>query len=595
MHADSVEMTPDAAAAARPGRVRRGGLFPVLAAATAAMLLATVVPRARAPGAIALRRQRGHREGARMAAHNDAAISGNGAPFVLGGGSNSVLRALAYERAHSAVRRRRGSRGRSTVVHPSRSRRPRAQQLSEISADDPEFGRYEWKGQGGPEENTFDTDEFDSTPHEWKGQGGPEENAFDTDEFDSTPHEWKGQGGPEENVFENWEKEGSAGMQAQAKQAALADEAAKGARGARQVALARVYAKAEEHAKQRDQERGEQERQLEAKLVKRDKQLASVTKELIAEKRRVAHVEKEAQGHIWRRQHSPVNVLKTVYPDLKWKWSKQDAESHLPSSVFDNLKSTPVLWHKYRAKKSHVLDFLSTKPVKWHTVRTSYNALSGLPVDQHKWHAQPGEVNVLNSLPSDSHQWRRYEGEDNVLASLPSEAHAWQPQKQDKNVLASLPSDKHVWKRGRGVAEEQGQNVLDALSSSPYKWKKGNYNPPANVLENLPDHTHQWHAATPDKSPLDALPERTYTWRGPGPPSLNPLAQLDDSHYHWKGPGAPDSSPLNDLPDDSHKWQGYKPDTSPLSELPDHEYTWKVRSHVYFALAGVLIAGGSFL
>ena len=99
------------------------------------------------------------------------------------------------------------------------------------------------------------------------GQGGGEENTFDTDEFDSTPHEWKGQGEPEENVFENWEKEGGAGMEAQAKQVALAHEAAKGASGARQAALARVYAKAEEHAKQRDQERGEQERQLEAKLV----------------------------------------------------------------------------------------------------------------------------------------------------------------------------------------------------------------------------------------------------------------------------------------------------------------------------------------
>ena len=53
----------------------------------------------------------------------------------------------------------------------------------------------------------------------------------------------------------------------------------------------------------------------------------------------MAQVEKEAQGHIWRTQHSPVNVLKTVYPDIKWKWHKN--VEHLPSAIFDNLESKP--------------------------------------------------------------------------------------------------------------------------------------------------------------------------------------------------------------------------------------------------------------
>lgn len=261
--------------------------------------------------------------------------------------------------------------------------------------DEPSEGTYQWRDPASLEQ---------------------EENTFDTDEYDSTPHEWKGAGEPEENVFESIEDE---------------DGAKKALGGAKQAALARVRAKAEQQNEQRTQAREEaeaaheaagperevrreqqrlqratqQKTKLEGKLAKRDKQLASVTKELLAEKTRVAQVEKEAQGHIWRRQHSPVNVLKTVYPQIKWKWHKN--VEHLPSAIFDNLKSKPVLWHKYRPTPSHVLDYLSTKPVEWHAQQASYNALEGLPVVSHEWSKQPEEVNVLNSLPDETHQWRR--------------------------------------------------------------------------------------------------------------------------------------------------------------------------------------------
>jgi len=98
----------------------------------------------------------------------------------------------------------------------------------------------------------------------------------------------------------------------------------------------------------------------------------------------------------WRRQHSPVKVLKPVYPQINWKWHKN--VEHLPAAIFDNLKAKPVLWHKYRPTTSHVLDYLSTSPVEWHGPGESYNALAALPTDEHEWHKQPEEVHVLNSL-----------------------------------------------------------------------------------------------------------------------------------------------------------------------------------------------------
>ena len=382
-----------------------------------------------------------------------------GTPFVLGGGMDTVLQELHYNHEDGARRRAAGSRGR---VARSRGR---AQQLSETDPDDPSAGTYEWRDPAtlAQDENAFDTDEFDSTPHEWKGAGEPEENVmeyegstewpdepsegtyqwrdpatlpqeentFESDEYDSRPHEWKGAGEPEENVFEG----------------ADANGAAKKARADKLLALTRIRAKALQEAEQRSawaekrqavelNKASAQKKRLEEKLMKRDRQLASVTKQLLAEKKRVARVEREEEGHIWRRQHSPVNVLKTVYPTIRWKWHKN--VEHLPSAIFDNLKVKPVLWHKYRPRKSHVLDFLSTKPAAWKPQRQTYNALQGLPVGAHQWRKQPREVNVLNSLPESVHQWRRYEGEDNVLASLPSEPHAWRPQPEDKNVLNSL-------------------------------------------------------------------------------------------------------------------------------------------------------------
>ena len=422
---------------------RSGFLAAAAAGSVAALVIVALVPRAKWGGRTELVPV------PRNALPDDTSAS---APFVLaGGGSNTVLKELSYN--HAADRsaghqylRNGGARGRRTARHAP----ARAQKLDEVDPDDPAAGKYQWRDPASleQEENTFDTDEYDSTPHEWKGAGEPEENVmdyegstewpdepsegtyqwrdpasleqekntFDADEYDSTPHEWKGAGEPEENVFENIEDE---------------DGAKKARGGAKQAALARVRAKAEQQNEQRAQAREEleaaheaagperevrreqqrlqratqQKTKLEGKLAKRDKQLASVTKELLAEKTRVAQVEKEAQGHIWRRQHSPVNVLKTVYPQINWKWHKN--VEHLPSAIFDNLKSKPVLWHKYRPTISHVLDYLSTKPVEWHAQQASYNALEGLPVVTHEWSKQPEEVNVLNSLPDETHQWRR--------------------------------------------------------------------------------------------------------------------------------------------------------------------------------------------
>jgi len=573
---------------------RRGLIAVACAASVAALVLVALVPRLNAGAG-------GRTELA--------------APFVLGGGGgNTILQELSYNHAANRGAGRRYIRGRvSRGRHTANRVSGRAQQLDEVDPDDPAAGSYEWRDPATleQEENTFDSDEYDSTPHEWKGAGKPEENVmdyegstefpdepsegtyewrdpatleqeentFDTDEYDSTPHEWKGAGEPEENVFENMEEEGAKKAQG----------------GAKQAALARMHEKAEQQATQRadalEQERLEQaghqqvqreqqqlkkasvqKEKLEDKLATRDKQLASVTKQLLAEKSRVAQVEKEAQGHIWRRQHSPVNVLSTVYPQIDWKWHKN--VEHLPSAIFDNLESKPVLWHKYRATKSHVLDYLSTKPVEWHAQQESYNALSALPVESHEWHQQPEEVNVLTSLPDETHQWRQYEGEDNVLASLPSDAHPWQPQKEDKNVLESLSSQEHVWKKGPSVAEEQGQNVLNSLPSASYAWKTGGYQEPTNVLEALPEDKQTWHKYTPEKSPLDQLPDDRYAWRGPGPPPVNPLDSLE-TKYTWKGPGPPSVNPMDQLMDKPHQWKGYTPDKSPLDQLPDHDYTWK--------------------
>jgi hypothetical protein len=378
--------------------------------------------------------------------------SGAGAPFVLaGGGSSTILKELSYNHAADRGAGRRHLRearahGRHMARRRGRGAPGRAQKLEELDPDDPTYGKYVWRDPASleQEENTFDTDEYDSTPHEWKGAGEPEENVmdyegstewpdepsegtyqwrdpasleqeentFDTDEYDSTPHEWKGAGEPEENVFENMEEDGAKKAQGGAKQASLARVRAKAEKQAKQRAMTREEAVPDAagqrrviHEELKLQRATQQKKELEDKLLKRDNQLASVKKQLLAEKSRVAQVEREAQGHIWRRQHSPVNVLKTVYPQIKWKWHKN--VEHLPSAIFDNLKAKPVLWHKYRPTPSHVLDYLSTKPVEWHQQEESYNALEGLPVENHEWHKQPEEVNVLNSLPDGTHQWRR--------------------------------------------------------------------------------------------------------------------------------------------------------------------------------------------
>ena len=193
-------------------------------------------------------------------------------PFVLGGGksSSAILQELSYD--HAADRRRfivgrryiaaGGARGRH-VSHRGRVA-GRAQQLDEVDPDDPEYGTYKWRDPKTlpQEENTFDTDEYDSKPHEWKGAGEPEENTmdyegstdwpdepkegtykwrdpstlkeeentFDSDEYDSKPHEWKGAGEPEENVFENIMQEDSASTKAHG--------------GQKQAALARIHEKA---------------------------------------------------------------------------------------------------------------------------------------------------------------------------------------------------------------------------------------------------------------------------------------------------------------------------------------------------------------
>lgn len=419
--------------------IRSGFLAAAAAGSVAALLIVALVPRGVWESRTELV----------PVPHNSLPDDTSGStPFVLAGsGSNTILKELSYNHAadrsggHQYIRRG-GARGRLARRAPGR-----AQKLDELDPDDPAYGKYEWRDPASleQEENTFDTDEFDSTPHEWKGAGEPEENVmdyegstewpdepsegtyqwrdpasleqeentFDTDEYDSTPHEWKGAGEPEENVFENIDDEsGAKKEQSSAKQAALARIQSKAGQQAKQRAQARKEAAhdtAGERQVEREQQKLKRARQqksaLAQKLEKRDQQLASVTKQLLAERSRVAQVEKEAQGHIWRRQHSPVNVLKTVYPQIKWKWHKN--VEHLPSAIFDNLKSKPVLWHKYRPTPSHVLDYLSTKPVEWHAQKESYNALEGLPVTDHEWHKQPGEVNVLNSLPDQTHQWRR--------------------------------------------------------------------------------------------------------------------------------------------------------------------------------------------
>jgi len=323
--------------------------------------------------------------------------SGAGAPFVLaGGGSSTILKELSYNHAADRGAGRRHLRearahGRHMARRRGRGAPGRAQKLEELDPDDPTYGKYVWRDPASLEQ---------------------EENTFDTDEYDSTPHEWKGAGEPEENVFENMEEDGAKKAQGGAKQASLARVRAKAEKQAKQRAMTREEAVPDAagqrrviHEELKLQRATQQKKELEDKLLKRDNQLASVKKQLLAEKSRVAQVEREAQGHIWRRQHSPVNVLKTVYPQIKWKWHKN--VEHLPSAIFDNLKAKPVLWHKYRPTPSHVLDYLSTKPVEWHQQEESYNALEGLPVENHEWHKQPEEVNVLNSLPDGTHQWRR--------------------------------------------------------------------------------------------------------------------------------------------------------------------------------------------
>ena len=57
----------------------------------------------------------------------------------------------------------------------------------------------------------------------------------------------------------------------------------------------------------------------------------------------------------------------------------------------------------------------------------------------------------------------------------------------------------------------------------------------------------QWKGYTPDKSPLDQLPDRAYTWRGPGAPSPNPMDQLNTRPHVWKGPGPPAVNPMDQL------------------------------------------------
>jgi hypothetical protein len=289
------------------------------------------------------------------------------APFVLGGGGpGSVLQELIYEHAtdRGAARvydaAREGARGRvrarATRARYARHSAGRAQQLDEVNdPDDPVSGSYKWRDPATleQEENTFDDEaEYPTAAHEWKGAGEPEENVMDYEgstewpdepsegthkwrdpasleqeentfdderEYPTAAHQWKGAGEPEENVFENVreEEDGAKKMQGGAKQAALGRVRDK-ARSQASQRLEQVAQEQLQHEKQQLDKAAQQKEQLEDKLDKRDKQLESVTKELLAEKQRVAQVEKEAQGHIWRRQHSPVNVLETVYPQVSF-------------------------------------------------------------------------------------------------------------------------------------------------------------------------------------------------------------------------------------------------------------------------------------
>eukprot|EP00961_Rhodomonas_salina_P219006 2960464-Rhodomonas_salina.1 len=50
-------------------------------------------------------------------------------------------------------------------------------------------------------------------------------------------------------------------------------------------------------------------------------------------------------------------------------------------------------------------------------------------------------------------------------------------------------------------------------------------------------------------------------------------AQADK--YTWKPLGPPATNVLDGLSADEHKWKGYTPEKSPMDELPDHKYSWK--------------------
>ena len=67
-------------------------------------------------------------------------------------------------------------------------------------------------------------------------------------------------------------------------------------------------------------------------------------------------LEKEEKIHVWKQQHSPMNVINTIYPVMKkWHWHKQHEK--LPD-VWNNLDTTPVKWHKYKPPQRSFLNFL---------------------------------------------------------------------------------------------------------------------------------------------------------------------------------------------------------------------------------------------
>ncbi|KAJ1470932.1 hypothetical protein T484DRAFT_1917032 [Baffinella frigidus] len=322
---------------------------------------------------------------------------------------------------------------------------------------DADDSKHEWKGPGAAEENVFDDgkgsgfapDNPKASQIKFHAQG-EEENAFA--DLPSDQYIWRdGVGGPEHNVFEEEDEHDAAkkGKAAQALKAKKASEAAQVHEEVeREVAALRRRDAAREETRlvrTKTQAAGQLARKkaqlavrkrevmlADAKLQRKEDildskkaQLSAVKARLAQSQHRIARLEKEEKIHVWKQQHSPINVIGDLYPTVhKWKWHK--VHEVLPS-VWANLKTDPVKWHKYKAPERDFLNLPVVKPV-WHANKPESNVLNALPTVSHVWHAQRPTANVLNSLPDGSHHWGAFQGEDNVLSGMPSDAHKWEPQ-----------------------------------------------------------------------------------------------------------------------------------------------------------------------